>query len=1214
MVDQENKQARLTRLILVDSFCPDRIVELPVSGGAVITGRNGRGKTSLLQLILLFFGETPNRIVSGEAGRKNFVGYYLPRLTSYLAYEYQRADGQMRLVIAYADRHGERVFYRFVRQGFDVRQFVTEDDQLVRATDLLKHLRLQGFDCASKQVETQSDYRHIIQAVPSTSTNRQYQRQMNAMLADYSFASPRQSLPQIEKIVSGMFRRKTNFDDLQSMVIDCVADEGDVHEISGDRKKLEDWPQHYRAYQAVMAFEAPVQEVLQQESELQAVEAELSQSYARFSALQRQLQQQAQESAQQRTVLQAEMAQQQKQFEQQHTELLGQQQTCSSQADVAEQRLQRLQQQFDDYAQAQIEQKAERLTARQTLRQELAGLENRREILLGEQQNISARYQRLKQTETAQFNQFREQQLTQRQQITGQCEQQLQQQEQAFQQQQQASEQVYKEERVQYEQQIQQISEQLGACRQALKHPQPTSSALALVQQKQMSLQTIHQERQNSEEQLRQLQQHYQQVRQQFDEQESAVSAATRQVQQCQDKLQQQQQLLAPQQGTLLYFLKTEHPDWAQDIARVIDPQLLTRTDLEPASVDKQASIYGLSVNLQRLQAHAAAEQSTAEMAVEQAEQALARAQQELSSARAQLAERDKARQQAQQRSQQQEQRVNQLKMKQQSAQAELDSAQEQCEHSRHQAEAQAQQQREAVQQQLHQAREQLNAYDQQYQQQCDQQRQSAQQQRQVLMQQRDQQLETLDQQLQQQRQRLDHTCEQLDRECEQALQQQGVDTDKLKQIDHDMQKIRDELVAIDGFAQQVEQWHYWRAHEWSQYAAIEQQAQQLRQQAQVLNQQLQQLDTQWQQQRSVLQQQLDDTNRHLHSLQRQISKVEHQLLQLSAFQNDEQLPCESSWDYETLLKQSNQLQIQQDQLLKSIVAQLKQICRGFRQYPGSPPEQYLDSAVADLSTNPDRDWIGVLRDWFEREHQEYKRLLLMEAVSIAGGIQAFYQGMNEFDRRVKQFNRELQQHLDTSLSFDSISSIQVEVVSTLRELQYWPAIEAMAQAYEDWNHGLGSELPPAEFAHSLEALLQHWEVKAGIRADLTRLIRLQGEVVENGNRRLFKRASDLEVISSNGLSYLVLATIFVAFINRIRRNSPVNIVWALDELKDLDAANVVALVALLQRNHITLVSAFPDPDPDTLALFQHCFTIEPDRRLAQVQLDAVAITSESLL
>jgi len=65
------------------------VLIFPLEGGAVLTGRNGRGKTSLLQLLPVFFGENPNRIVGTETNRLNFAGYYLPRLTSYILFEYR---------------------------------------------------------------------------------------------------------------------------------------------------------------------------------------------------------------------------------------------------------------------------------------------------------------------------------------------------------------------------------------------------------------------------------------------------------------------------------------------------------------------------------------------------------------------------------------------------------------------------------------------------------------------------------------------------------------------------------------------------------------------------------------------------------------------------------------------------------------------------------------------------------------------------------------------------------------------------------------------------------------------------------------------------------------------------------------------------------------------------------------------------------------------
>lgn len=66
----------------------------------------------------------------------------------------------------------------------------------------------------------------------------------------------------------------------------------------------------------------------------------------------------------------------------------------------------------------------------------------------------------------------------------------------------------------------------------------------------------------------------------------------------------------------------------------------------------------------------------------------------------------------------------------------------------------------------------------------------------------------------------------------------------------------------------------------------------------------------------------------------------------------------------------------------------------------------------------------------------------------------------------------------------------------------------------------------------------------------------------------------------------------------RLRRGSPVNITWAVDELKEIDVGNVISLVDMLKRNNITLVSAFPDPDPLTLDLFKHSFSVNQEHGL----------------
>lgn len=79
---------RLMNIHLIDSLSRGRVQTMGIDGGMALTGRNGRGKTSLLSLALLFAGVEPRDVVS--QGKDSFIDYYLPNQTSYLVYEYER--------------------------------------------------------------------------------------------------------------------------------------------------------------------------------------------------------------------------------------------------------------------------------------------------------------------------------------------------------------------------------------------------------------------------------------------------------------------------------------------------------------------------------------------------------------------------------------------------------------------------------------------------------------------------------------------------------------------------------------------------------------------------------------------------------------------------------------------------------------------------------------------------------------------------------------------------------------------------------------------------------------------------------------------------------------------------------------------------------------------------------------------------------------------
>ena len=108
-----------------------------------------------------------------------------------------------------------------------------------------------------------------------------------------------------------------------------------------------------------------------------------------------------------------------------------------------------------------------------------------------------------------------------------------------------------------------------------------------------------------------------------------------------------------------------------------------------------------------------------------------------------------------------------------------------------------------------------------------------------------------------------------------------------------------------------------------------------------------------------------------------------------------------------------------------------------------------------------------------------------------------------------------------------------------------------------------------------------------GLVADPVDLIDLQVTAnIDGDGTKSARHEAALARMSSNGLSYIILVVILIGFVNRVRRKEKVVVPFVVDELKDLSVVNATALLNLLARNNITMISAFPDVDPAlTLAL-----------------------------
>ena len=290
----------------------------------------------------------------------------------------------------------------------------------------------------------------------------------------------------------------------------------------------------------------------------------------------------------------------------------------------------------------------------------------------------------------------------------------------------------------------------------------------------------------------------------------------------------------------------------------------------------------------------------------------------------------------------------------------------------------------------------------------------------------------------------------------------------------------------------------------------------------------------------------------------------------------------------------------------RSLLGKLRHLKQSLARYPGTAPAKYYNSQESELGLGgEDTVWIQPILNWYDVAHQDLRAVLVNQANLFGAGIRNYQQALEYFDRGIDSLSRRLAKHIDSNISFDKIESIHARLSSKVQSLGYWPQIVAFTKHYDFWNRSNDGQLPDAEFAEMVRQVAQLVPSKGRMEMKLVSLLELEIIVTENGRSKRATHADELQQISSHGLSYLILCVFFIALVNMIRKDQPLNIIWPMDELKELHQVNIELLLKLLSNNGITLLSAFPDPDPDVLRLFKNRYQVVGQRELVEMEIDA---------
>lgn len=267
------------------------------------------------------------------------------------------------------------------------------------------------------------------------------------------------------------------------------------------------------------------------------------------------------------------------------------------------------------------------------------------------------------------------------------------------------------------------------------------------------------------------------------------------------------------------------------------------------------------------------------------------------------------------------------------------------------------------------------------------------------------------------------------------------------------------------------------------------------------------------------------------------------------------------------------------------------------RQFANNMPSNIIETPTEDNI----EDIIAVMSDWFTAGHEQSRDSINFECKSVCGHFVHFHDELLGFRENINNLSRRLQNNLNSGMVFRKIRSVKVRMVSRVEHLSYWDELDQVVREYRFWQDNNDCEgIPPDPLLHQLEALsVKVADGKLSETPDS--LIDLQ-LLVDDGTVKIVNNESELANVSSTGLTQMAMIIIFIAFINSVRTDPNVWLTWAMDEIGTIDDGNTVALSDLLLRHRIILVSAAPGGKPEVLSLFKTHYEVLDSFELSRTQ------------
>lgn len=1193
MIEQSQKpDFYLTRLVLLDSYAAGGEAIIDLADGAILTGENASGKTSLLSLLPLFYGENPRRCTTGSS---SFSEFYLPHSTSYVIFEYLRRDVKC-MAVMYGV--GEGSFrYRIIRSPYDIGLFTQDGDGETLLTPHELKTRLDILRVQNSHDLGRSEYRNIIQGrVFGKGRELQANR---ALIANYSFTDSSSQLLHIEKIVSGMFSRKANFEEFLTVIVDYISKGGadSPIAISGDRSHFAEWPAQFAAYNDVMQYAGMMEEVQDIDNKLTANRAELCDLHAKMILLSNHYKSQQATLATERGNHANLVEHERIKFNEALIKHQGDESKFAAEATDAESRVKAIEDKTKEYEKHNIAHMAELVDGMQQTKAAMVVLEERKQALLGETSKIEQHYREIgisiEKSHLSKMQQFSD---------------------------------AKGEIRDQFEPKFEANRSALGSTlsmlqsaaandidairsdrdrligeqsswQNAVANPVPDPVLVAALESNRASMGKLREVMRKSQDDRRGLEQKKTQSLKSYEAQ--AIELNRLRERSDANKLQYNNLLehLNPGEDSLLHFLRENKPDWTGDIAKLIREDVLLNSKLSPSILDSNTGLYGVCLDLSNLDGSLCADEKELQRKINGLREEQCVLDACFHDGETLLAECNQMRIAADELLALHDAEYAKYLAKEVAAQSDETAAKQAVEVSKRKVKIEAEQQLSVVQTGIQSCDKRIAGVNARLSAENTESSNKHGNIEKSLRKQQTEALEAIGREMVRAEEDKEKQLANLSDEKTSALAAKGIDTGAVDKIDAEIETKQQSVQTAAEWSQRVMEWRLWRTSELPKRGEQDERAKECRAKEADAARKKSELLQRWEDRQQEFSKQINRMDLLGEELRSNAGYLENRLVVLEEYppsRERQTQPFDASWDIGNLFGQYNALNAQRKNLSKDLVSRIHTIKGSFNRVIGSPTAQYFSRVRAQHDpedSNPSA-WVKPLKDWFSSVHAERRQHLMLQAKEYGSLVAAFHEDLSNFQKSIGKFNNDIQESLNRVSVFRRITNINIKFESILDTLKYWEPVQTFTKIFRAWQDS-GRDLPPPEFSDALKALVAHWEVKEGIRADRTKLINVHGDVIENGHPKSFRTTSDLEKLSSNGLSYLILCTIFVAFISKIRGSASVQITCGVDELLDLDEKNISDLLRMLKENGIRLLSACPAANIEIMSQFDTVYRID---------------------